>query len=100
LQTQRIQINELRNLLNQAEDRISKTHQNELKNQELNIQRYEDLSTKFKNLQIIREALVKETESLKSQKQELFQKNNDWTNVLKDKTRELQDIHRQKLELL
>jgi hypothetical protein len=66
----------------------------------LNIQRYEDLSTKYKNLSKVKEQLEQDFNSLKIEKDTLIVKNSDWTNVLKDKTRELQDIHRQKLSLL
>ena len=81
--------NELRTLLSQSEDRISKSHQNELRNQEINIQRYEDLSQKFKNLQLVKEQLEVDFANLRKEKNDLVEKNAQWTSVLKDKTREL-----------
>lgn len=54
---------------------MSKSHQNELRNQELNIQRYEDLSQKYKHIQLIKEQLEIDFSNLRKEKNDLVEKN-------------------------
>jgi DNA repair exonuclease SbcCD ATPase subunit len=81
------QIEELRRLIKDYEHNLQKVHGNSLKSNELAIQRYEELSTKYKNLQLVCEEQVKQIAELQKKEQGLYKENVEWSNVLKDKVK-------------